>query len=76
MGRRRDRLDNRLENQIASRRKNSQKKSQENARRDEQIKELLKKGSYPYTPGILSWASQKLNKKASEITEQELQSLI
>lgn len=76
MGRRRDRLDKRLANQIATRQKNSVKKHEESARRDRQMKELLKKGSFPYTPGILSWASVKLNKKAAEITEEDIKTLI
>ncbi len=76
MGRRRDRLDKRQANQRATRQRKSFIKALESNRREKQIIEILKKGQMPYTPGVMSWLSVKLNKKASRITQQDIQQLI
>ena len=76
MGQRRDRLDKRLDNQISTRRKNSLKKTFERERRDEQILKLIRVGKFPYTPGVMSWLSEKLDKKASRITADDVKVLL
>ncbi len=76
MGRRRDRLDKRLANQISTRRVNSLKKEGERNRRDEQMVGILKAGQLPYTPGVMSYLSTRLDKKASQITADDVQSLL
>ena len=76
MGRRRDRLDKRLANQIATRRVNSLKKEGERSRRDEQMVGILKAGQLPYTQGVMSYLSTRLQKKASRITAADVKSLL
>ena len=76
MGRRRDRLDGRRERATTTRRENSQRKAKECSRREEQIKDILRDGKLPYTPGVMSWASQKLGKKASKITSEDIKTLL
>ena len=76
MGRRRDRLDGRRERATATRRENSQRKAKEGSRRQQQIQEILRHGKLPYTPGVMSWASQKLGKKAAKITADDIKTLL
>ena len=45
-------------------------------RRDQQILGILKAGELPYTPGVMSWLSGKLNKKAARITAEDVQGLL
>lgn len=75
MGQRRDRLNKRIAAQIVTRRKNSLKKNAEHDRRDAQMKELISKGTFPYTPTVMSWASLKLDKKSHLITPDDLKKL-
>lgn len=76
MGRRRDRMNKRQTNAIATRKVNSLKKAAECGRREKQIISLLKEGELPYTPGIMSWLSDKLGKKAKQITTEDVKTLI
>lgn len=54
---------------------NGTQKRKERASRDARMKELLGKGSFPYTPAIMSWVSVKLGKPTSQITEEETKAL-
>lgn len=76
MGQRRDRLDKRMANQTATRRVNSVIKQKERARREEDIITILGNGELPYTPGIMSWLSVKLDKKSSRITSDDVKALL
>jgi hypothetical protein len=76
MGRRRDRLNKRLARAIVTRRENSMTKTKERTRRDEQMQVILKKGELPYTPGVMSWLSGQLGKKASLVTSEDVKSLL
>lgn len=76
MGRRRDRLNKRLARQITTRRENSLRKALESDRRDYQMLAILKKGSTNLTPGMMSWVSEKLGKRASKITQDDIKSLV
>jgi len=76
MGRRRDRLNKRQKNQILTRRENSVQKSLAQERREVDIRNILSKGEIPYTPGVMSWLSDKLNKKASRITQEDVKKLL
>jgi len=76
MGQRRDRLDNRLAKAKATRQVNSLKKEKERNRREKQMMSILKTGQVPYTPAVMSWLSAKLDKKASNITETDISSVI
>ena len=76
MGQRRDRLNKRQSRAITTRRVNSLKKGQERTRRDEQMRSLLERGELPYTPGVMSWLSGRLGKKASNITGEDVKALL
>jgi len=76
MGQRRDRLDKRLANATITRQVNSLKKAKEQSRRDLIMLSILKEGQFPYTPGMMSWLSGKLAKKASRITEEDVKNLL
>jgi len=76
MGRRRDRLNKRLARAITTRHENSLKKAKEQSRRDQQMHDILKQGQLPYTPGVMSWLSGQLNKKASRITTEDVKALL
>lgn len=76
MGQRRDRLNKRLERATATRRTNSVQKAAASRRRDTQMLTLLKEGQFPYTPGIMSWLSRHLGKKASRITAADVKPLL
>jgi hypothetical protein len=75
MGQRRDRLDKRQEQAIAGREKNSIKKTKERSRRDKQMLAIIKKGTFPYTPGVMDWIGRKLNKKPSRLVAADLKKL-
>jgi len=76
MGQRRDRLDGRLERATVTRQVNSTRKALERNRRDAQMIELMKAQPFPYTPGVMSWLSAKLGKRASRITPQDVAVLL
>ena len=76
MGQRRDRLDKRIDKQIVTRKKNSLDKAAERLRRDQQMLDLIKRGNFPYTPGIMSWLSVRLGKKAAQITPDDIKALL
>ena len=76
MGQRRDFLDKRIANQIKTRRINSKVKDAERDRREVAMLKILKQGELPYTPGVMSWLSVKLGKKASRITQKDVATLV
>ena len=55
---------------------NGHKKRGERTRRDATMQELVKKGTFPYTPAVLSWLSAKLNKPGRLITPAEVKQLV
>jgi len=55
---------------------NGHKKRSERTRRDATMKELIQKGTFPYTPAILSWISAKLNKPGRLVTPDEAKKLV
>ena len=76
MGQRRDRLNKRQANAIKTRRKKSMVKTAERGRRESAILAILKEGELPYTPGVMSWLSERLDKKASRITKADVKTLL
>jgi hypothetical protein len=76
MGARRIRREQRATDQAFSRRTNGMRKMKERIRRDKRMAELLKKGTYPYTPTILSWLSIKLDKPSSKIAPADIEALL
>ena len=76
MGQRRDRLNKRLANAIVTRRVNSTKKEAERCRREQQMIAIMKQSQFPYTPGVMSWLSVKLDKKSSQIIAADVKPLL
>jgi|YNPBryunderm2012_1023409.scaffolds.fasta_scaffold41748_1 hypothetical protein len=70
------RMDRMRDNAAITRRKKGVIKRKERANRDIRMKELLKKGTLPYTPAIMSWVSVQLGKPASRVTAEDIQSLL
>lgn len=76
MGARRIRRELRQYDQHMSRIVNGHKKQKERARREKRIIELIKKHDYPYTPSVMSWVSQELDKPSSRITKEDVDKLV
>lgn len=76
MGARRIRREQRQFDMKLSRRLNGTRKTKERERRDRRMAELVQKGQLPYTPSILSWLSEKLDKPSSEIVAADVQKLL
>jgi hypothetical protein len=73
---RKRRRDQRRSDMQQSRIENGHKKRGERTRRDATMKELIAKGKFPYTPTVLSWLSQKLNKPGRLITPEDVQKAV
>ena len=72
MGVRRIRRQQRQEDMKTSRRVNGKLKVKERARRNERVAGLIQaQGKLPYTPVVMSWLSQELNKPSRLITQDE-----
>lgn len=76
MGARRIRREQRQEDMRESRHRNGVLKTKERARRDARMKEIVEKGKLPYTPPVLSWLSQKLDKPGRLITPDDVKKLL
>jgi hypothetical protein len=76
MGKRSDRRDRRQLDQRASRRENGMLKTNERLRRDLRMTALIKKGSLPYTPPVMSWLSVQLDKPATKIVQADIDKLL
>jgi hypothetical protein len=76
MGARRIRREQVAVDQAFSRRTNGMRKMKERIRRDKRMTELLKKGTLPYTPAILSWLSAKLDKPSGRIVQADIDALL
>jgi hypothetical protein len=73
---RKRRRDQRRFDMQQSRIENGHKKRKERARRDATMKALIKKGKFPYTPPVLSWLSEKLNKPGRLITPEDVKKAV
>jgi len=62
--------------QAQSRTENGHLKRDERVRRDRRIIELVKTGTFPYTPAIRSWLSVKIGKRSNDITQDDIRMLI
>lgn len=77
MGQRRDRMDKRLARQKATRQRNSGKKEASRQRRDQHMLALLKQSPKgPYTTAVLSWMGEKLGKKSSRVSAEDVKVLL
>jgi len=59
-----------------SRRENGMKKDKERQRRDRRMREIIQKGTFPYTPSVMSWLSQQLDEPSSRIKPGDVQKLL
>jgi hypothetical protein len=59
-----------------SRRVNGIRKMKERARRNTRMLEILKKGKLPYTPSVMSWLSQTLDKPSSRIVQADVDKVL
>ncbi len=76
MGMRRVRRMQRQFDMKTSRRKNGVLKKKEHTRRDARMLVLLKQGKVPYIPSVLSWLSERLDKKGTRITQADVDGLL
>ncbi|GAG44809.1 unnamed protein product, partial [marine sediment metagenome] len=75
MGHRRQRLDQRDSDARAQKQINKVRKGKEHARRDVRMMDVIKSGSLPYTPDVMSWLSRELDKPSSKITADDIATL-
>jgi hypothetical protein len=76
MGIRRKRKDRILADQRTSRKVNGARKEKETTRRGDRVMSLVKAGTFPYTPVVMSWLSQTLGKPGRQITQADVDHLL
>jgi hypothetical protein len=76
MGQRRIRRQQRQVDMQTSRRKNGALKKKEHVRRQARMIGLLKKGSLPYLPSVMSWLSVQLDKPSTRIKKEDVDRLL
>jgi len=76
MGARRIRREQRRADMRDSRQVNSIRKVAERERRGLRMINLIKQGKLPYTPPVMSWLSEQLDKPSRLITQGEVDKLI
>lgn len=76
MGTRRIRREQRQADMAESRRRNGRRKSKERSRRYQRMIEIIRSGPFPYTPAVMSWLSQYLDKPATQITTEDVAELV
>ncbi len=76
MGARRIRRDQRAFDMALSRRVNGMRKDKERARRAARMTEILGKSKLPYTPSVLSWLSEQLDKPSHKIVQADIDQLL
>jgi hypothetical protein len=76
MGARRIRREQRRADMAESRRRNGPRKVAERDRRRLRMVEIIKQGQLPYTPAVMSWLSQQLDKPSRLITQEQVDRLV
>ena len=76
MGIRRVRRQQRQFDMGVSRRENGMRKTKERVRRDIRIVELIKTGTFPYTPVVRAWLSLKLDKPTTRIVPADVEKVL
>jgi hypothetical protein len=69
------RMDRARANGKLSRIENGHLKRKERGQRDAKMAALIKAGTFPYIPSVMSWASVQLGKRAALLTEAEVKAL-
>ena len=70
------RMDRIRANGKLSRIANGNLKRKERLNRDKKMLELIKNGTFPYTPPVQSWVSEVLGKPFTQVTEAEAKELV
>ena len=70
------RYDRIRDNGAISRTKNGHLKRKERANREERMTVLIKSGKFPFTPSIQSWISTQLGIPFTQVTEEQIQTLL
>ena len=55
---------------------NHVRKQKERARREARMVTIVKAGTLPYAPAVMSWLSVKLDKPARKLTQEDVQQLV
>lgn len=76
MGARRIRREQRRYDMAESRRTNGMLKMKERIRRHQRLLELVKKGTLPFTPPVMSWLSAELGKPSRQIVQADVDRLL
>lgn len=76
MGARRIRREQRQVDMAESRHRNGIRKAGERERRAKRMMEVVRKGTLPYTPPVLSWLSAELGKPGRLITADDVKKLL
>lgn len=76
MGARRIRREQRRVDMADSRHRNGIRKAGERERRTARMLGIIKQGKLPYTPPVLSWLSEQLNKPGRLITQEDVNGLL
>jgi len=76
MGYRSERKRIRTSDAVETKARNRVFKARERARRDARMLEMLRQGTPPYTPVVMSWLSRKLDKRPSKITPDDIKTLL
>ena len=69
------RMDRARSNGKVTRIENGMRKRKARTLRDKKFMELVQKGTYPYTPAVMSWASEKLGKPSTQMTADEVKGI-
>jgi hypothetical protein len=69
------RMDRQRANARLSRIENGHLKRKERALRDAKMVGLIKAGTFPYIPSVMSWASVQLGQRSALLTEAEVKAL-
>ena len=69
------RMDRARDNAAISRADNGARKRKESLNREKRMKGLLKAGTFPYTPSVMSWVCTQLGKKTTQVTADDCKKL-
>ncbi|NOX59270.1 MAG: hypothetical protein GXP29_10480 [Planctomycetes bacterium] len=59
----------------ATKTRNKVVKVKERSRRDVRMLAIVKSGSLPYTPEVMSWVSRKLGKPSTKVSQEDIATL-
>ena len=69
------RMDRARDKAAVTRTENGPRKRRERVNRDAKMAELIRKGTFPYTPAVMSWVSARLDTPTRQITAEQVLAL-